>query len=147
MNKRPEANEAAAYYSLYTDRIQSNNIIEVLETQKEEMLSLLDAVSEERSLFRYEPGKWSMRELVNHVSDTERVFVFRAFWFARGFTDEMPSFDQNVAAANANANQITWQDHKNDFRAVREATLTFFRSLPEADWSRSGIANGNAVTV
>jgi uncharacterized damage-inducible protein DinB len=144
---RLEPNEAASYYSLYIDRITSDNIVAVLENQLTETIDFLRPVSEEQSLYRYAADKWSMRQLLNHVNDTERVFLFRALWFARGFPDELPSYDQNVASAAANADQFSWSSHLNDFRAVREATLTFFRNLPDDTWLRSGIASGNRVTV
>ncbi|MBA2703221.1 MAG: DinB family protein [Blastocatellia bacterium] len=147
MTTRPEANEATSYYSLYIDRIASDNIVAVLESQLTETINFLQAISEEESLYRYAPDKWSMRQLLNHVNDTERVFLFRAFWFARGFPDELPSYDQEVAAATANADEFSWASHIEDFRAVRGSTLTFFRNLPDDAWSRSGIASGNRVTV
>jgi hypothetical protein len=147
MMKRPEASEAASYYSLYIDRITSDNIVAVLDSQLPETASFLQAISEEQSRYRYAPDKWSMRQLLNHVNDTERVFLFRAFWFARGYADELPSFDQEVAAGVSNADQYSWASHIQDFRAVRESTLTFFRNLPDEAWSRSGIASGNRVTV
>jgi uncharacterized damage-inducible protein DinB len=147
MMNRPEANEFASYYSLYVDRISSDNIVAELEGQVSEMSKFLQSISEEQSLYRYAPDKWSMRQLLNHVNDTERVFLFRAFWFARGFPDELPSYDQEVAAATANADEYSWANHIQDFQAVRESTLTFFRNLPDDGWSRSGIASGNRVTV
>jgi hypothetical protein len=147
MTGRPEANEAASYYSVYIDRITSDDIEDVLESQLIDTVNFLQAISEEQSVYRYAPDKWSMRQLVNHVNDTERVFLFRAFWFARGFPDELPSYDQEVAAATANADEYSWASHIEDFRAVRACTLTFFRNLPEDGWSRSGIASGNRVTV
>ncbi|HEX3282092.1 MAG TPA: DinB family protein [Pyrinomonadaceae bacterium] len=145
--KRPETGEFASYYSLYIDRITSDNVVAVLESQLTEMTTLLQSISEEQSLYRYAPDKWSIRQLLNHVNDTERVFLFRALWFARGFPDELPTYDQDVAAATANADEYSWASHIQDFRAVRESTLTFFRNLPEDGWSRSGIAGGNRVTV
>lgn len=144
---RPEANEAADYYSLYIDRITSDDIVAVLESQLAETVNFLPTVSEEQSLYRYATDKWSIRQLLNHVNDTERVFLFRAFWFARGFPDELPGYDQDVAAASANADDFSWASHIQDFRAVRGTTLTFFRNLPDDAWSRSGIASGNRVTV
>jgi len=144
---RPEANEFASYYSLYIDRITSNDVVAVLENQLSETANFLQPISEEQSLYRYAPDKWSMRQLLNHANDTERVFLFRAFWFARGFPDELPSYDQEVAAATANADEYSWASHLEDFRAVRGSTLTFFRNLPAEAWSCDGIASGNRVTV
>ena len=144
---RPEASEAAPYYALYIDRITSDNIVDVIEGQLAETSGLLQSISEDQSRHRYAPGKWSMRQLLNHVNDTERVFLFRAFWFARGYSDELPSFDQEVAAAAVNSDEHSWASHIEDFRAVRESTLTFFRNLPDDAWSRGGVASGNRVTV
>ena len=147
MTTRPEPNEAAPYYSIYVDRITSDNIVVVLESQLTETAGFLKHISEEKSLYRYAPDKWSMRQLLNHVNDTERVFLFRAFWFARGFPDALPSYDQSVAAASSDADEFSWASHINDFRAVRESTLTFFRNLPDDAWSGGGIASGNRFTV
>jgi hypothetical protein len=115
--------------------------------QLEETSAFLSGVSEEKSLHRYAPDKWSMRELMSHVNDTERVFASRALWFARGFQEPLPSFDQNVCVENSDADKVSWASHIEEFRAVRLATLAFFRNLPEEAWDRSGIASDNPFTV
>ncbi len=143
----PERSEAAPYYFRYIDRIASGDIVAVLQTQLEEMSALLAGISEEKSLHRYAPDKWSIRQVVNHVNDTERVFVSRAFWFARGFDSPLPSYDQEVSADAARADEFSWAGHVEEFRAVRLATLTFFRNLPAEAWMRGGIASGNPFTV
>jgi hypothetical protein len=147
MNVRPAANEFAAYYSTYVDSITSDNILGELQAQLDLVLSILTGISEEKSLHRYAADKWSIRQLLNHVNDTERVFAYRALWFARGFDTALPGFDQNVAVPTAAAEQFSWASHVEDFRAVRAGTLTFFRNLPEEAWGRSGVASGNPVTV
>jgi len=147
MRGRPAANEFAAYYSTYVDRITSDDILGALQAQLDTTLSVLTGISEDKSLHRYAADKWSIRQLLNHVTDTERVFVYRALWFARGFDTALPGFDQNVAVPTAAAEQFSWASHVEDFRAVRAATLTFFRNLPEEVWGRSGVASGNPVTV
>jgi hypothetical protein len=144
---RPEPSEAASYYSTYTDRITSDDIQSVLESQLGEATAELSAISEEQSLRRYAPDKWSMRELLSHVNDTERIFVSRALWFARGFNEPLPSFDQNISVAGAEADRIPWKNHVDEFRAVRVATIAFFRNLPPEAWMRSGIASDNPFTV
>ena len=144
---RPEPNEAAPYYSDYIDLVHGDNIVGVIETQMEQAQSFLANVSEEQSLHRYAPGKWSMRELLGHVNDTERVFLFRALWFARGFQDPLPSFDQNIGVAGADADKVSWAHHLEEFRSIRLATLNFFRNLQPAGWMRSGIASDNPFTV
>lgn len=143
----PERDEAASYYFKYIDRIANPDIVGVLETQLEESLACLAGISEEKSLYRYEPEKWSIRQVLNHISDTERVFLFRAFWFGRGFDSPLPSFDEKISAGAAQADEISWARHVEEFRGVRLATATFFRNLPAEAWSRSGIASGNPFTV
>ena len=145
--ERPLASEAAPYYFTYIDRIAGHDIVDVLERQAEELPSFLGAISEERSLYRYAPDKWSIRESWNHVNDCERLFESRAFWFARGFDTPLPSFDQNVAVASAQPDAISWAAHVEEFRVVRLATLAFFRNLPAEAWSRTGVASGNPFTV
>jgi hypothetical protein len=144
---RPERTEAADYYFTYIDRITESDIAGRLAAQLDAELSFLRSISEERSLHRYAPDKWTMRELLNHVNDTERAFAFRALWFARGFDTALPGYDQNIAAAAAKANDHSWESHVEDFRAVREATISFYRNLPDEGWMRSGIASGNPFTV
>src|SRR5262249_19219876 len=85
--------------------------------------------------------------LINHVTDTERVFLFRAFWFGRGFDSPLPSFEEKISAESARADEISWDRHIEELRATRLATATFFRNLPAESWSRRGIASGNPFTV
>lgn len=143
----PARNEAAAYYFTYIDRIQNPDILGELESQLGEMLPFLHGISEEKSLHRYAAEKWSIRQVLNHVNDTERAFVFRALWFARGFDTPLPSFDQEVSSRGARADDYSWTSHIDEFRTVRLATLTFFRNLPAEAWARTGIASGNSFTV
>jgi hypothetical protein len=144
----PARDEAAAYYFTYIDQVESGeDIVAILERQMGETLAFLRSIPDGRTLHRYEPGKWTIREVVGHLSDCERLFVFRAFWFGRGFDSPLPSFDQNVANATAGANERSWDSLVYEFRTVREATLTFFRDLPADAWTRRGIASDNAFTV
>src|SRR5262245_8359375 len=147
MAKPPDRDEAAEYYFTYIDQVPEGEIVRILASQQTETVALLRGISPERSLYRYEPGKWSIRELLNHVCDTERLFVFRAFWFARGFDAPLPSFDQNVAVAGADSDRRSWDSLIEEFQSVRAATLSFFGSLPDGGWSRRGIASGKPFTV
>jgi hypothetical protein len=144
---QPQANEAASYYFRYIDLAPTDDIVSFLDDQFKQTTPLLAGISEERSTHRYAPDKWSIRELLNHVNDGERIFLGRALWFARGFTDPLPSFDQEIAVAGANANQTAWADLVEEFKTVRLGTLSFFRNLPPEAWSRSGIASDNPMTV
>jgi DinB superfamily len=147
MTRRPGRDEADEYYFSYIDRVPGTLVLPVLASQLGEMLALFDGISDEQSLHRYAPDKWTIRQAVSHVSDAERLFVFRAFWFARGFDSPLPSFDQDVAVKAAAANNLQWRTIVDEFRAVRGATLTFFRGLPAAAWDRRGIASGNTFSV
>lgn len=112
-----------------------------------EMLEFLSGISEEQSLHSYEPGKWTIRELLNHVNDGERIFAGRALWFARGFTDPLPSFEQDIAVQAAHANNTSWVDLVEEFEIVRLGTLSLLKSLPDEAWDRTGVASDNPVSV
>lgn len=144
---RPMETEAAEYCWRYIDQVVGEDPVAALEVQLAEALALFGAISEERSLGRYAAGKWSIRETLSHMSDTERVFSFRALWFGRGLGKELPGFDQDVAAVEAAADRLAWAAHVAEFRLVREGTIALFRSMPEGAWSRSGVASGKTVSV
>jgi len=144
---RPQSTEAASYYFNYIDLITSDDIVPAIENQLGEMLQLLSGISEEQSLHSYAPGKWTIREMLNHINDGERVFSGRAFWFARGFTDALPSFDQDVAAQFAHANNTSWAELMEEFKHLRLGTISLFKSLPEEAWDRTGVASDNPVSV
>lgn len=144
---RPQTTEAASYYFAYIDLITSDEIVPVIKSQLDETLHLLQGISEEQSLQAYAPGKWTIREVLNHVNDGERLFLGRAFWFARGFQDPLPSFDQDLAVQVAQANQTPWSELVDEFRNVRLGTISFFNNLPVEAWSRTGTASDNPFTV
>ena len=147
MKGRPGPTEAAPYYFTYIDRVESDDVLGVLAAQLDEVPAFLTGIGEEKSLHRYAPGKWSIRQVLSHVSDTERVFLFRAFWFARGFDSPLPSFDEKACGIAAEADRVTLAGHLDEFRAIRLATIDFFRHLPEAAWERTGTASGNPFSV
>ena len=144
---RPDRSEASDYYHVYIDQVGDGDIRSILGTQAAEALALFESISEEKSLERYAPEKWSIRQVLSHINDCERMFVFRAFWFARGFDSPLPSFDQNVAIAGAEADVRPCRSHADEFRVVRAATQAFFQDLPAEAWDRHGTASGNRFTV
>ena len=144
---RPMQSEAAEYCWHYINQVVGEDPVAALEAQLAEALALFADISEERSLARYAAGKWSIRESLSHVTDTERIFSFRALWFGRGLGEELPGFDQDRAVVEAAADRLAWAAHVEEFRRVREGTIALFRNMPEAAWSRSGVANGNATSV
>src|ERR1051326_1725440 len=143
----PPAAEAAPYYFTYIDRIQDQNIVHALESQLDETLPLLHRISEERSLHRYEPGKWNIREMWRHVNGTERLFVFRGLWFTRNLLGALPSFDQEIAVAAVRCDEVPWSNYVDEFREVRQASISFFRDLQADAWMRSGTASDKQFTV
>jgi hypothetical protein len=147
MNRRPERSEAKDYYWKYIDRVQDGDICDALERLGRQTVDLLRTISPERSLYRYEDGKWSIREATGHVNDCERLFVSRAFWFARGFDSELPSFNQETAVAASGADDRPWPSLIEEFATIRAATLSFFRGLPEDAWTKTGMASGNMFSV
>ncbi len=144
---KPAAHETVPYYATYIDKVPAGDIRETLESQRDETLAFLNGIGEEKSRHRYAPGKWSLREVLGHVNDTERVFAFRALWFARRFESPLPDFDQEIALAASSAHEIPWPRHLEEFAAVRSASTHLFRNLPETAWTRTGIAGGNPFTV
>jgi hypothetical protein len=147
MMKRPEATEAAPYYFGYINRVTGDDVLHVLQSQMDETLPFLHGITEEKSLYRYAPEKWSIRQMWGHVNDTERVFLMRALWFARNFDTALPSFDQDIAVAAAKSDDVSWARHVEEFREIRRATISFFRNLPSEAWTRKGVASGNPFTV
>jgi DinB superfamily len=143
----PQRGEAAEYYHRYIDRIDNPDIIAELKRQLEQTTVVLNSISEEKSVYRYGPDRWSIRQMWGHVNDTERVFVLRALWFARGMESALPSFDQDVVVAGAHSDEIDWSRHVEEFRNVRLATISFFGNLPQEAWMRTGTASGFSFTV
>src|SRR5262252_6629271 len=129
MTGRPASTEAAPYYFRYIDQAKGDNALGLIEAQLDEVLALSHTISEDKSRQRYAPEKWSIRQVLNHVSDTERAFAFRALWFARGFSSPLPGYDQNIGAKDAEAYRISWLDHVEEFRLVRLSTICLFKNL------------------
>lgn len=144
---RPDRSEAADYYFTYIDKVDAGDVLDILDVQSREVLGLLQSISEEQSQHRYAPGKWSIRQVLSHINDTERMFVHRAVWFARGLPEPLPSFDQDAAVANAGADQRSWRSHVDEFQAIRASSVAFFRHLPDEAWMRRGVASGYEFTV
>lgn len=144
---RPQPSEAASDYFKYIDQVTGDNPVRAIENQLDESLPLLSTISEEKSLHRYAPGKWSIRQVLNHVTDTERSFAYRALWFARGFDTPLFSYEQEIAAAGAAADAVSWAAHIEEFKRVRLATISLFQNLPPGAWMRTGTVSEKRFTV
>ncbi len=147
MIERPTEADAASFYFTYINQVPGNDPVGMLESQLEEAMALCSGISEGDSLYRYAPEKWSVREVVNHITDTERAFAFRVLWFGRGFETPLPGYDQDIAASGAGADSTAWSDHIEEFRRVRLSTISLFRNLTDAGWKRGGIASEKFVSV
>jgi hypothetical protein len=147
MSQRPERAEAHEYFFTYIDQTSGDDVRTYLRRQSEEVLATLGAMSEERSRHRYAEGKWSILEVVSHLSDCERMFMFRAFWFARGFGSPLPAFDQDVAMDHAGADDRAMSELVAELASVRSATMTLVDSLSDDAWLRSGIASDMPFSV
>ena len=144
---RPQSDEAAPYYFTYINQVVGDDIVQILERQLDDVSPMFSTISDEKSLHRYAPDKWSIRQVLNHLADTERAFAFRALWFARGFETSLPSYDQEIAATGADADSVSWAKHVAEFTSVRLSTITLFRNMPSDAWMRSGIASDSRFTV
>lgn len=144
---RPQAGEYAPYYERYISLIEENDILATLDRQRRETVLLLSGLSEEQGDFRYAPEKWSAKQVLGHVCDTERVFAYRALRIARGDATPMEGFEQDDYVKNGPFARHAIAEVIEDYIAVRRATISLLRSLEEAAWSRRGVANKNEVTV
>jgi hypothetical protein len=144
---RPQTSEFAEYYATYVNQVGDGDVRQTLARQAAEVPDWLRAIPDDRVGHRYAPDKWTIRQVLSHINDSERVFSFRAFWFARGFDSPMPSFDQAVAIPTAAADDRSWASHIAEFEAIRGTTLALVNHFPADAWDRRGIASGNPVTV
>ncbi len=144
---RPAASEFAPYYGTYVNAMPDGDIVQALAAQGEETFDLLSGLSEEHGTFRYAPEKWSIRDLVQHLCDSERIFAYRALRFARGDRTPLPGFDQEPYAATAQADRRPLAELAAEFRDIRRTTLALVRSFDAEMLGRSGTASGTLMSV
>ena len=145
---RPTSSEYAPSHGGYVGAVpDTQDLFALLEQQGRETAALLGAVSEEKSRFRYAPGKWSVREVLGHINDAERVFTYRALRFARGDATSLPPFDEVAWGAATNADQRSLADHVAEFAMIRAASVALFRGFNPGMFARSGTASGHNVSV
>ncbi|MGH7658089.1 MAG: DinB family protein [Gemmatimonadales bacterium] len=144
---RPAADECDSYYFTYIRKVPDGDVVARLEAQIQDSLDLLEPLDETRAGHRYEPGKWSVRDVVGHLVDTERIFAARALHFARRDPSPLPGMEQDDYVREAGAGDRPLKDLLAEWQAVRAATVALFRGLPGEVWSRSGIASGKEFTT
>lgn len=144
---RPRDDEHAPYYSMYISAVPDGNILTTLAAEQKDMLALITDLTDQQASSRYEPGKWSVKEVLGHVIDSERVFAYRALRIARNDRTPLAGFEQDDYVASGGFDQREPADLAHEFDHVRSATIDLLAQLSEEAWSRQGVANGFEVSV
>lgn len=145
--QRPDKSEYHPYYSMYVDLVPEGDVVKILNDQIQETLGALADVDEERALYRYAPDKWSVKEVVGHMIDTERIFSFRALAFARNDAAPIPGMEQDDYVANAKFEGRPWQTFVDEFRHLRAANVALLGSLDDELSLRKGVASEREFSV
>ena len=146
--ERPAADEYAEFYAGYIRRVpDGEDLLELLAEQRDATAATLSAVPLGGGDYRYAPGKWSVKEVVGHLSDVERIMAYRALRIARGDTTPLAGFDEDAYVPEARCDDHALRDLVQEWVAARQATIAFFRNLPAEAWMRRGSANGQAISV
>jgi len=145
--KRPRQGDYALYYEKYVALVPSGDFLQILQDQRRELVDLLSPLSDQQADFRYASGKWSVKEVLGHVTDAERIFAYWLLRFARGDQSPLSSFEQEGYIQNGNFSRRKLSDLLEEFSAVREATICLVRSLDDAAWQRRGVASQKEVSV
>jgi hypothetical protein len=147
MFERPQASEYNEFFSGYISLVPEGNLITLLEEQQAETNRIFSAVSAERADYRYTEGKWSLKEVLGHVTDTERIISYRLLRIARGDSTPLPGFDQDAYMEGDPFRGLSVSDLLENYNAVRQATILLLKQLPAEAFTRSGLANQSPLTV
>jgi uncharacterized damage-inducible protein DinB len=145
MNQRPSEEEYSGEPSVYIRLVPEGDIIDILLAQEKQTSELLASLNESQSAYRYAEGKWTLKEVVGHIADSERVMTYRLLRFARGDQTPLPGYDQELFIPPFGG--WTTAQLAEDYRAVRQSTITLLRGLPTEAWSRKGTANNASITA
>ncbi len=144
---RPTADECSLYYFTYIQLVPDGDIVHTLQTQHADIHTLLKNTTDANASAHPAPSEWSIKQVVAHLSDTERLFSFRALWFARGEQSALPGMEPNPWVAITDANARALSDLLAEFEQVRAASICLFANLDAAAWQRRGVASGNLMSV
>src|SRR5215204_4661083 len=144
---RPEKTEYAEYYDRYISLIDSDEIVPVLENQLEELAEVFKEITEEKSHYAYAADKWTIKEVIGHLADGERIFAYRALRISRADKTPIEGFEQDGYIENSNFNNIPLSELTAELLYVRKGNLIFFKSLNDEAWLRTGTASDNPVSV
>jgi hypothetical protein len=147
MIERPNSIEYAPFYARYVSLVEGENLLETLESQKSQLHGVMKSIPHDRETFRYEPEKWSIREVFGHLTDAERVFGYRAFCISRGDQTPLPGFDEVSYMERSSYHGDMLRDLVHQFELLRDANLAVFRALSNGEWRSLGNANGSPVSV
>ncbi len=144
---RPDLNRVPEYYHRYIEQLNGDDLVPALSQQANEFQKFLENIPTDKIDYRYAEDKWSIREVLQHIIDAERVFAYRALCFARKDQNSLPGFDEEDYARNAKADNRSWTEMLAEFRVVRQSTEILFSSFDNEQLETSGIANGKSVYV
>lgn len=144
---KPSPTSYPGYFQRYIDQVPETELMQAFQQQTAGIEVFLNSISEEKANHAYAPGKWTIKELLQHIIDTERIFNYRALCFARGEKINLPGFEEDEYAANSHANGRTWGSLVQEFVTVRKGTIMLFESFDPAVLNNTGTANNNPTTV
>lgn len=144
---KPLAQEYGAHFGNYIRLVPEDDLTESFNNQTASTMQFLQNIPEAKLNYAYAPGKWTVKQVLQHMIDAERIFVYRALRFARKDATPLASFEENDYADVARVDHLSWEDMVEEFRLVRKASEYFFRSLNEEELGRYGKASGTDMTV
>jgi hypothetical protein len=147
MLQRPNNEEYSSYYTGYIGLVPEGDYVSILNEQESALVRLFSSLNEEQALSRYEAGKWSLKEVLAHMTDTERIMSYRLLRIARGDSTDLPGFDQDIFISNNNFDELALTDLIQDFKSVRQATLALLPTISDTAWTRFGTANTYAISA
>lgn len=146
-NKRPDKDEYGSFYQKYIDKLGPGNIIDILRGQRDEVVTLIQSLDEEKALYRYDKGKWTIKEVIGHLLDNERVFSYRALSISRNDPEDLPGYDQEQYVKAANFNDRSLPNLREEYENLRNSNISLFNSFTEQIINRRGIANNYSMSV
>jgi hypothetical protein len=145
--KKPEPTEYIPYYESYISLVPAGDFLKIFEDQLADVRAFVQSVPAEKETYRYAPGKWSLRQVLSHVLDTERIFAYRACCIARGETQALTGYDQDLFEMNSEADRRTLRDLAEELEHQRRGNIVMFRAMSEEAGKRVGLANDDPVSV
>ena len=144
---RPSPDSYPPYFNTYIRLIEETDLITALLNHGDEAEAFFSKINESQALYRYAEGKWTIKEVLQHAIDTERIFCYRALVFARGESQPLPGFNENDYVAKSHGNENSWESLLGDFKATRQNSISLFQSFNDQDLDRCGIANDKSMSV